>query len=130
MKSKPVQPPEGYRLLHPGEWCRPRVDIYLSRGEWLPQAGPGLYHPNTMLPVARPIDPEVQSMLGAGVFFNGALLGVIATARESKSGWVFDLDNGHCIRDFRGCSGWEWKRETRYRVEPGSPPSQTTMQET
>ena len=103
-----TQPPDGYRLLHPGEYVRPTSDVYFSLdGLWLTGVARGMYHPNTRLPVARPIDPDVDAMIGAVVSFNGMRLGIIVTARESNAGWVFDLDNGHCIRDFRGCSGWK-----------------------
>lgn len=108
------QPPEGFRLLEDGERVRPSTDLYWSDGTWREYADwehSCAYIAGKMLPVARRADPEVQAMIGKAVYFNGWKLGVIVKAHEASghAGWAFTLDNRHCIRDFRGCSGWEMR---------------------
>jgi len=49
-------------------------------------------------------------MIGKTVYFNGIRLGVIVSTREAPflhPGPVFVLDNGHALRDIRGCEKWE-----------------------
>lgn len=108
------RPPEGFRLLESGERVRPATDLYWSHNAWCKYPewdGPYIYISGLTLPVARRADPEVQAMIGKAVYFNGWKLGVIVNAHEASghAGWAFTLDNRHCIRDFRGCSGWEMR---------------------